>query len=97
LARAGQVPSSALNYAAHSFSQAILNSGFQIGHCDLIGRCPTERAHAVGTTTLPAGSHQYYFDFAFSGGTARLPETGAYRYPIVFGHPVYLPRVVSKQ
>lgn len=37
-----------LNYAAHSHSQAILNSGFQIGHCDPIGRCPTERAHAVG-------------------------------------------------
>ncbi len=37
-----------LNYAAHSHSQTILNSGFQIGHCDLIGRCPTERAHAVG-------------------------------------------------
>ena len=49
------------------------------------------------TTTLPAGSHQYYFDFAFSGGTARLPETGAYCCPIVFGHPVYLPLVVSKQ
>lgn len=37
-----------LNYAAHSHSQAILNSGFQIGHCDPIGRCPTERARAVG-------------------------------------------------
>ena len=223
-----------LNYAAHSYSQAILNSGFQIGHCDLIGRCPTERAHAVGyiggvaenliqgmdgpdwvkssnqaimdsephrnnilcscfteaglghtydpnkggdsdwkgqytetfssrqgitvthlpsgvvipyggspdtqftyivnyfhaaglgptqalvyiddvpyamslstgalangtfryTTTLSAGSHQYYFYFAFSGGTARQPESGAYSYPIVFGHPVYLPMVVSEQ
>ena len=37
-----------LNYAAHSHSQAILNSGFQIGHCGPAGRCPTERAHAVG-------------------------------------------------
>jgi beta propeller repeat protein len=37
-----------LNYAARSHSQAILNSGFRIGHCDLIGRCPTERARAVG-------------------------------------------------
>ena len=49
------------------------------------------------TTTLSAGSHQYYFYFAFSGGTARLPESGIYSYPIVFGHPVYLPRVVSEQ
>jgi len=37
-----------LNYAAHSHSQAILNSGFQFGHCDPASRCPTERAHAVG-------------------------------------------------
>lgn len=37
-----------LNYAAHSHSQAIINSGFQIGHCDPAGRCPSERAHAVG-------------------------------------------------
>ncbi len=37
-----------LNYAAHSHSQAILNSGFQFGHCDPAGRCPTERARAVG-------------------------------------------------
>jgi len=37
-----------LAYAAHSHSQAILNSDFQIGHCDPIGRCPSERAHAVG-------------------------------------------------
>jgi len=37
-----------LNYAAHSHSQAILNSGFQFGHYDLAGRWPTERAHAVG-------------------------------------------------
>lgn len=35
-------------YSAHSHSQAILNSGFQFGHCDPIGRCPTERARAVG-------------------------------------------------
>ncbi|MBK7919765.1 MAG: DUF1565 domain-containing protein [Chloroflexi bacterium] len=37
-----------LNYAAPSHSQAILNAAFQIGHCDPIGRCPTERAQAVG-------------------------------------------------
>ena len=37
-----------LNYAARSHSQAILNSGFQFGHCDPIGRCPTERARSVG-------------------------------------------------
>jgi len=39
-----------LNYAAHAHSQAILNSGFLFGHCDPIGRCPTELAHAVGYT-----------------------------------------------
>ncbi len=223
-----------LNYAAHSHSQAILNSGFQIGHCDLVGRCPTERAHAVGysggvaenliqgmdgtdwvrsshqafldsglhrdnvlcscfneaglghtydpskggdsywkgqytetfcgregvtvphlpsgvvipytgslatpftyivnyydsggqpptqslvyidnvpysmdlssgalangtfryTTTLPVGTHQYYFYFAFSSGTARLPESGTYGSPIVLGHSVYLPMVVKER
>jgi uncharacterized protein YkwD len=37
-----------LNYSARSHSQSILNSAFQIGHCDGIGRCPTERARAVG-------------------------------------------------
>ena len=37
-----------LGYAARSHSQAILNSVFQFGHCDLIWRCPTERARAVG-------------------------------------------------
>lgn len=37
-----------LAYTAHSHSQAILNSTFQFGHCDIIGRCPTERARAVG-------------------------------------------------
>lgn len=221
-----------LNYAAHSHSQATLNSGFQIGHCDLVGRGPTERAHAVGyaggvaenmvqgvdgpdsvrnahqafmdsgphrdnmlcacsneaglghafdprkggdsywkgqytetfsnrngitithlpsgvvipytgfldsqftyivnyyhagglaptqaqvyidgaphtmslstgaqangtyryTTSLASGRHQYYFYFSFPGGTARLPESGAYNYPIVLGHLVHLPIVAS--
>jgi len=37
-----------LGYAAHAHSQAILNGSFQFGHCDIIGRCPTERARAVG-------------------------------------------------
>ncbi|MFZ4656902.1 MAG: CAP domain-containing protein [Caldilineaceae bacterium] len=37
-----------VGYSAHSHSQAILNSGYQFGHCDLIGRCSTERAQAVG-------------------------------------------------
>lgn len=45
-----------LNYAAHSHSQAILNSDFTIGHCypenpddpDIVYRCPTERARDVG-------------------------------------------------
>lgn len=54
-----------LAYAAHSHSQAILNSTFQFGHCDIIGRCPTERARAVGyqsncaenlTTTATTGA-----------------------------------------
>jgi len=39
-----------VGYSAHSHSQAILNSGYQFGHCDIIGRCPTERARAVGYT-----------------------------------------------
>ncbi|MCE7986420.1 MAG: hypothetical protein DYG89_35055 [Caldilinea sp. CFX5] len=39
-----------VGYSAHSHSQAILNSGYQFGHCDLIGRCPSERARAVGYT-----------------------------------------------
>ena len=30
--------------SAHSHSQSILNSGFQFGHCDSIGRCATGRA-----------------------------------------------------
>jgi hypothetical protein len=45
-----------LNYAAHSHSQAILNSDFNIGHCFPADpgdpfteyRCPTERARDVG-------------------------------------------------
>ncbi len=46
-----------LNYAAHSHSQAILNSDFTIGHCypdppssqpDTEYRCPSERARDVG-------------------------------------------------
>jgi uncharacterized protein YkwD len=44
-----------LNYAAHSHSQAILNSDFTIGHCypdppntTTEYRCPTERARDVG-------------------------------------------------
>lgn len=37
-----------LNYSAHAHSQSILNSDAQIGHCDPAGRCPTERAQAVG-------------------------------------------------
>lgn len=37
-----------LAYAARSHSQSILNSGFQIGHCDSLGRCPSDRAAAVG-------------------------------------------------
>jgi len=41
-------------YSAHAHSQAILNSGFQFGHCDPIGRCPTERARAVGYPHLCA-------------------------------------------
>lgn len=41
-------------YSAHSHSQSILNSVFQFGHCDPIGRCPTERARAVGYHN-PAG------------------------------------------
>jgi len=66
-----------VGYAAHSHSQAILNSGYQFGHCDLIGRCPTERARAVGythrcaenlTTTFHTGpaaiadAHQSFLD-----------------------------------
>ncbi len=35
-------------YSARSHSQSILNSGFQFGHCDPIGRCPGERAVAAG-------------------------------------------------
>ncbi len=35
-------------YSAHALSQSILNSVFQFGHCDPIGRCPTERVRAVG-------------------------------------------------
>jgi uncharacterized protein YkwD len=46
-----------MNYAAHSHSQAILNSDFNIGHCypdppesqpDTVYRCPSERARDVG-------------------------------------------------
>ncbi len=37
-----------LSYVAHSHSQAILNGAFQFGHCDIIGRCPTDRARALG-------------------------------------------------
>lgn len=46
-----------LSYAAHSHSQAILNSDFSIGHCypeeptsqpETERRCPTERARDVG-------------------------------------------------
>jgi len=46
-----------MNYAAHSHSQAILNSDFTIGHCypdppesqpDTVHRCPSERARDVG-------------------------------------------------
>ncbi|MBC8252768.1 MAG: DUF1565 domain-containing protein, partial [Ardenticatenia bacterium] len=37
-----------VNYSAHSHSQSILNSDAQFGHCDPAGRCPTERAQAVG-------------------------------------------------
>lgn len=37
-----------LAYTAHAHSQSILNSGFLIGHCDPVGRCPSERARAVG-------------------------------------------------
>jgi len=32
---------------ARSHSQSILNGAFQFGHCDLIGRCPTDRARAL--------------------------------------------------
>lgn len=42
-----------IGYSAHSHSLSILNSGFQFGHCDFIGRCPTERAGAVGYTETP--------------------------------------------
>jgi len=34
-------------YSARAHSQSILNSVFQFGHCDPIGRCPTERVRAV--------------------------------------------------
>jgi uncharacterized protein YkwD len=45
-----------LNYAAHSHSQAIINSDFTIGHCypedpdhpEIVFRCPSERARDVG-------------------------------------------------
>ncbi|MEZ4614201.1 MAG: CAP domain-containing protein [Caldilineaceae bacterium] len=40
--------SAQLSYATRAHSQSILNSGFQIGHCDIIGRCPGDRAAAVG-------------------------------------------------
>ncbi len=36
-------------------------------------------------TTLPVGAHTYYFDFGFEDGTARLPSTGAYSGPNVYG------------
>lgn len=39
-----------IGYTARSHSQAILNSAFQFGHCDIIWRCPSERAQAVGYT-----------------------------------------------
>lgn len=39
-----------IGYAARSHSQAILNSAFQFGHCDIIWRCPSERVRAVGYT-----------------------------------------------
>lgn len=54
-----------LAYTAHAHSQAILNSTYQFGHCDPSGRCPSERARAVGythgcaenlTTTFQTGS-----------------------------------------
>jgi beta propeller repeat protein len=66
-----------VGYSAHSHSQAILNSGYQFGHCDLIGRCPTERVRAAGyahhcaenlTTTFRTGpaaiadAHQSFLD-----------------------------------
>ncbi len=34
--------------SAHAHSQSILNSVFQFGHCDPIGRCPGDRARASG-------------------------------------------------
>jgi len=55
--RAPVAYSALLNYAAHSHSQAILNSDFTIGHCypdppasqpDTEFRCPSERARDVG-------------------------------------------------
>jgi len=63
-----------LNYAAHSHSQAILNSDFNIGHCypdpassqpDTEYRCPTERARDVGYfggvgENLIAGDHGWH-------------------------------------
>ncbi|MFP4395828.1 MAG: CAP domain-containing protein [Anaerolineales bacterium] len=36
-------------------------------------------------TTLPVGAHTYYFDFGFEDGSARLPSTGAYAGPNVYG------------
>lgn len=72
-----------LAYTAHSHSQAILNSAFQFGHCDLIGRCPTDRVRALGypfnctenlvttTTTGPLAMIEANAGFLASNGHRR--------------------------
>lgn len=59
-----------LAYAAHSHSQSILNSSFQFGHCDPIGRCPSERVRAVGY----AGNCAENLIAIYSTGPAAMEE-----------------------
>jgi uncharacterized protein YkwD len=72
-----------LGHSARSHSQSILNAAFQFGHCDIIGRCPTERARALGypfgcaenlmttTTTGPAAMEGAHAAFLASDGHRR--------------------------
>ncbi len=72
-----------LAYTAHSHSQAILNGAFQFGHCDIIGRCPTDRVRALGypfnctenlvttTTTGPLAMSEANKGFLASSGHRR--------------------------
>ena len=84
-----------LNYAAHSHSQAILNSDFNIGHCypdppssqpDTEYRCPSERARDVGYIggvgeNLIAGDHGWH---ATEGAHQAFMDSEGHRNNLLF-------------